>query len=204
MQITALKAQVRDSQRVNVYVDGVYSFSLGLDDVLRLKIKNNQQVTEDNIASYKKISQNSKITAASLEWVLVRPRSVKELQDYLRRKKIDPDVALDISNQLQQKGYIDQQRYATWTTERLRRKAYSSRAISAALLKAGIAKDNAALTTPHTDTDALMTVLQKVASRPRYADPKKLTAYLLSKGFLYSDVRQALVSWQQRSDEPSD
>ena len=39
MKITALKQQIKSADRVSVFVDEKYSFSLSLDDILTHKIK---------------------------------------------------------------------------------------------------------------------------------------------------------------------
>lgn len=39
MKITALKAQIKNPERVSVFVDGKYSFSLTINEVIDQKIK---------------------------------------------------------------------------------------------------------------------------------------------------------------------
>ena len=45
MKITALKAQVKNTQRVSIFVDERYSFSLSLDELVKYKIKQNDELT---------------------------------------------------------------------------------------------------------------------------------------------------------------
>ena len=39
MRVSSIKQQVKNPQRVSIFVDGKYSFSLSLDELLREKIK---------------------------------------------------------------------------------------------------------------------------------------------------------------------
>ncbi len=86
--VTALKPAVRNEHRVNVFVDDEYSFSLDLAQVVDLKLKVGQRVDAEQIAEYKQLSEFGKLYQSTLEWVLTRPHSERELRDYLRRKQL--------------------------------------------------------------------------------------------------------------------
>ena len=85
-QITDIKQAVKNENRVNVFVDGKYSFSLDISQLVDFKIKVGNKVTDDELAEYKKASEFGKLYQRTLEWVLTRPHSVRETNDYLRRK----------------------------------------------------------------------------------------------------------------------
>ena len=87
MIITDIKQGVKNPNRVNVFVDGKYAFSLDVAQVVDLKIKVGLEISEEELARFKEASEYGKAYQRALEWVLVRPRSVGELKDYLRRRK---------------------------------------------------------------------------------------------------------------------
>jgi regulatory protein len=204
MKITALKAQIKNPERVSIFVDGKYSFSLTISEVIDQKIKKDLEVSEGDVAAYKKLSNDGKIKARAYEWLLSRPRSTRELKDYLYRKKVDGDLLDRLVTEFTHKRVLSDERFADWSAERLTRKNKSSRAITNELRSKGI--DQVTIQSivnreSSNDEAALQALISKLAERPRYTDQKKLIAHLLSKGFSYSDVKQAL-SLQEPEVEP--
>lgn len=92
MIITDLKQGVKNSNRVNVFINKMYAFSLDVAQVVDFRLKIGKAVSDEELAEYKKASEFGKEYQRALEWVLVRPRSVRELKDYLRRREIQNDA----------------------------------------------------------------------------------------------------------------
>ena len=84
--ITDLKQGVNNPNRVNVFVNGKFVFSLDVAQVVDFKLKVGQVLSEERLAELKKASDFGKLYQRTLEWVLIRPRSEKEVRDYLYRK----------------------------------------------------------------------------------------------------------------------
>lgn len=204
MKITALKAQVKNPERVSVFVDGKYSFSLTINEVIDQKIKKDLDVSDGDIAAYKKLSSDGKIKGRAFEWLLSRPRSTRELKDYLYRKKVDADLQDRLVAEFTEKQILSDERFADWSAERLTRKNKSARAITNELRSKGIDQVTIQSIVNREDSNdeaALKALITKLADRPRYADQKKLISHLLSKGFSYSDIKQAF-SLQEPEQEP--
>ena len=87
LRITDIRQAVKNENRVNIYVNGKYKFSLDVAQVVELGVKVGRTITNEELAEYKKASEYGKAYQRALEWVLVRPRSVKELREYLRRRR---------------------------------------------------------------------------------------------------------------------
>src|ERR1700693_6004632 len=138
MRITAIKQQVKNPQRVSVFVDEKYSFSLSLDELLREKIKKDDELDKAAEKRFKKISIDGKLRARALEWLLNRPHSIREFKDYLYRKEAEPDQTDSFVEEFITKGYLDNSKFAVWFTELQARKGKSDRAIRAELFKKGI------------------------------------------------------------------
>ena len=84
--ITNLKQGVKNPNRVNVFVNSKYALSLDVAQVVDLGVKVGLEISEDGLVELKKASEYGKLYQRTLEWVLVRPRSVRETRDYLQRK----------------------------------------------------------------------------------------------------------------------
>ena len=89
MKVTSLSAQARDKNRVNVFIDGKYRLSLDIVQVASLGIKSGVELTEEEVTKLEQESQYGKLYSRTLEYVLIRPRSQREVRDYLYRKTRD-------------------------------------------------------------------------------------------------------------------
>ena len=92
IKITDIKQAVKNPNRVNIFVNGRYVFSLDVAQVVDLGIKIGLVISKEDLARYKEASEYGKEYQRALEWVLVRPRSVKELREYLTRRKRIRDI----------------------------------------------------------------------------------------------------------------
>ena len=91
-KVTDLRVGVRDENRVNVFLDGHFAFSLTIDQVADFKLKRGTILTEDEISRIQKASDFGKLFQRSLEYALSRPHSEREIRDYLKRKKMKREV----------------------------------------------------------------------------------------------------------------
>lgn len=210
--VTALSPQVRDSDRVNVYIDGKYDFSLDISQVVDLGIKAGQVLSKEELANLKQESEFGKIYARALEYVLMRPRSSSEVRDYLYRKTLarkyknrktgklaeKPGVAKTVAERvfvkLQARGYIDDQKFANWWVEnRHQVKGVSMRKLCSELAAKGIAQtiiDSVIADSSRNDPSELTKVIAK--KRRRYSDEQKFMQYLARQGFSFDDIKTAL------------
>jgi regulatory protein len=207
MKITAITAQTRNNNRVNISVDGKYRLSLDSYQLIDLGIKVGLEYTESELVELEQESQFGKLYGRALEYCLMRVRSAREVNDYLYRKtrskldktgKIQPGVSTEITkrvfDRLVEKGYIDDERFARyWVENRSVSRGVSRRKLSAELHKKGVASEliNQVLAeTDRTDNEEIQKIIAK--KRSRYPDDDKLIAYLARQGFSYDDIRQAL------------
>jgi regulatory protein len=215
MKITALKTQLRDKDRVNVFVDGKYSFSLDITQVVELGIKTGAEYTEEELAELENESQFGKVYARALEYALIRPRSQREMRDYLYRKTKDtrtkmgdirkgvsPELTERVFNRLSDKAYLDDEKFALfWVENRNVRKGSSLRKLQSELQTKGVDRaiiERTLEDTDRSDTDELQKIILKKASR--YDDEQKLIAYLMRQGFRYDDVKEALRALGEAQD----
>ena len=210
--ITALTAQVQNADRVNVFIDGKYDFSLDVAQVVDCGVKVGRMLTEAELTELRHEGEFGKLYARALEYTLMRPHSAREIRDYLQRKTLPrkykqrktgtlvekPGASLAVVQRvfarLEQRGYVDDEVFAQWWVEnRHQSKGVSRRKLEAELRAKGVAPEviNQALAqSRRTDEDELAKVIAK--KRSRYPDEQKLIAYLLRQGFAYDDIRAAL------------
>ena len=199
MKVTQLKQQVKDAGRVSVFVDEKYCFSLTLDQVLVEGVKKGIELDEAQLSYFKKISVEGKLRSRALEWLMGRPHSERELREYLYRKKAEKEQIEAVVEEFRAKKYVNDEHFARWFAEGRIRKNKSTRAIKAELQSKGVSPDTiqSVVTelqedSTNGDEQALITLVNKLRNRTRYQDERKLITYLLSKGFSYADVKDAL------------
>lgn len=211
MKITDISLQARDNNRVNVSVDGVYSFSLDIAQVTDLSLKVGRELSDGELEKLQEESQFGKLYMRALEYCLRRPHSVKEVRDYLWRKTqpalrkrqtgmnnpvvYSERVASRVLSKLQQKAYVNDEAFARWWVEnRQLSKGVSQRKLTAELRSKGVHADIIAQTlekTDRTDEQELRKVIAK--KHRRYAgDRQKFVQYLVRQGFSYDDVVSTL------------
>lgn len=203
MKITVLKQQLRNPERVSVFIEGKYSFSLGLDELVKYGLKQNDELTTADVKKYKQISADGKLRARALEWLLSRPRSAREFKDYLFRKKTNPELSEKLVNEFTKKGYLDDYKFSLWFVDVLQRKNKSRRAIQAELYKKGIVREITEQVLAEVGVDEEVALAELVAKKRRLTryknDPEKLARYLTNQGFSYHSVKQVLLPG---SEEP--
>lgn len=211
MIITDISLQARNNNRVNISIDGVYSFSLDITQVTDLSLKVGRELSDGELEKLQEESQFGKLYMRALEYCLRRPHSVKEVRDYLWRKTqpalrkrqtgmnnpvvYSERVASRVLRKLQQKAYVDDEAFARWWVEnRQLSKGVSRRKLTAELRSKGVYAGIIAQMlekTDRTDEQELRKVIAK--KHRRYAgDRQKFVQYLVRQGFSYDDVVSTL------------
>lgn len=194
-KITAIKKQ-ETRNRVSIFVDEKYSFSLSLDQFVELGIKSGQEVSNSDITKYKDTSIFGKQLEGAIAWALRRPHSERELENYLYRKKIEPEVKVKIIDYLIGKGYIDNIKFTKfWVENRVRSKKPSRRALTAELRLKGINDQeiNSALEESDFNEDEMLrSLIDKKSKVTKYKDESKLKEYLVRQGFSYELIKSYL------------
>ena len=211
-KITKLSAQQANAQRVNVFVDGVYTLSLDLYQVAEYGIRVGKEYSEQELKELEEESVFGKLYARALEYTMIRPHSEREVRDYLWRKTRDTKVrskktgelltrkgvsekiANRVLERLVGKGYVDDEKFARfWVENRNQRKGISHRKLEAELRAKGVQDDIVQETMqkyPRDEKGELLKIIEKKSKK--YDDENKLIAYLARQGFSYDDIKDAL------------
>ncbi len=185
-------------ERVSIFVDGKYSFSLSLSELVEQKLKNNAELDEGEVKRLKKLSTDGKLKARALEWLLNRPHSTREFKDYMYRKKAEPQLIENLIKEFSKRGYLDDAKFAAWFVELQVRRSKSNRAVAAELYKKGVDREVASEALgggEESEQERLKTLIAKKSQLSRYQkDPIKLKQYLMRQGFSYDLIKQMLDS----------
>ena len=86
-RVTDIKQAIKNENRVNIYIDGEFEFSLDISQVIDFGVKIDKTFTAKEIAEMKSASEFGKLYQSTLEWILSRPHSEKELRTHLKEKQ---------------------------------------------------------------------------------------------------------------------
>lgn len=201
MKITAFKKQVKNQNRVNIYVDGKYSFSLDTHQLLELKLSRYQDLSDELLEKLKQESDFGKIYTRCVEYCIVRPRSEKEIRDYLYRKKVQSDLSERIIKRLGDNKLLNDLRFAEfWLETRRQKKGASKLRLTSELKAKGVNSsiiEQAMGSSNRNEIDDLDKVIVK--KRSKY-DDKKLITYLAGQGFRYQDIVSRIRHYSENSD----
>lgn len=197
MTITNIKQQVKNSDRVSIFVDSKYSFSLSLSELLAAKIKVRQEISSVELKKFQQMSSDGKLRMRTLEWLMIRPRSARELKDYLHRKKASEELSEKLILEFQNRGYQNDRAFAVWWVQgRRASKQRSARYIASELAAKGVAREIVAEVLAEnetTDVDTLRVLVAKKRQSVRYtADEQKLIEYLARQGYSFSLIKEVL------------
>ena len=200
MEITDLRQGVKNPNRVNVFVDGKFSFSLDIAQVVDLGVKVGLALSAEKLEELKRASEFGKLYQRALEWALIRPRSEKEVRDYLYKKvferKLDKSYIDLIVARLKEKKYLDDTVFAKYYVEnRFVKKGISRRRLSLELIKKGVAKEIIAeVLDGRNDEEEILKIIAK--KRARY-DDEKLINYLCRQGFSFELARNLVRDYEK-------
>lgn len=210
MKVTKLSSQVKNPDRINVFIDDKYTFSLDISQITDLRVKVGQELNQEEVDQLKKEGEFSKYYLRALNYALIRPRSEREIRDYLyrqtrtryylvkgeRRERIGMTPALTerIIDKLVEKGYLDDEVFARyWNENRNLKKGISQKVMRLELIKKGVSShiiDSALEGSERNDREELKKVIIK--TQKRYSDHNKFIKYLISKGYSYDLIQELL------------
>lgn len=198
LRITDIRQAVKNENRVNVFVDGKYSFSLDVSQVVELELKVGQKISAKDLEEFKSVSEFGKLYQRALEWVLTRPRSERETRDYLYKKvydkKLDKGYINKIIDKLRDKKYLDDEGFAEWYVEnRFVKKGISQKRLKMELMKKGVSNEiiEKVLSVRNDEEEILKMIAKK---RDKY-DDDQLIQYLCRQGFSFELARNLVLTY---------
>lgn len=144
-----------------------------------------------------------KFYKASIRYLSFRPRSEKELRDYLTKKQCDPLICKRIIDSLTRDKFLNDEEFARmWIRERTLIKPKAIRVIKMELKQKGISKELIESAFENSDDSSIdFNLALRLAEKKlrtihdqtdRYKVKEKLGRYLASKGFDWDTIKAAI------------
>lgn len=205
--ITALTAQVKNPERVNVFIDGAFALGLALQVALELRI--GQEISQQELERLDQRDEVHRARERALRLLARRPYSGAEIARNLRRHKVDDAIIQNVIDDLTEAKLIDDDAFAAyWVEQRENFRPRSRMALRQELSQKGIEREIVAEALSEIDeAEAARRVAQKQAGRwrglPEAEWRAKLTRYLMRQGYPYDVVSEVVTEvWlAQQPDE---
>ncbi|MFN8378423.1 MAG: RecX family transcriptional regulator [Anaerolineae bacterium] len=203
--ITGLETQKRNARRVNVHVDGTYSFSLSLDEAA--KLHKGQALSDADIAELQGDDEVERAVDRALRFLSVRPRSEHEVRQSLRLKEVPPPVIDRALERLRALGYVDDRAFAEfWASDRRQFKPLSARALRYELRQKGVSAEIIdEVLREQDDSEEAYRAAKSQVRRVKTADRRelhqKLMMFLARRGFPPRVSRDAVARLLEELDE---
>ncbi len=196
MKVTAIKSQVKRVGRYSIFIDDTYVLSLSEASLLDAHIASGQEIDRQQLTRLKRLSADDKIYNDTLNYVAIRPRSVWELETYLKRKGSPTLLIRKILNKLSNNGLLDDTDFARrWIDNRRLLKPTSLRKLALELRAKHVPPDVIdEVLGPHegNDQDTIKELVVRKRKQGKYQDNLKLMQYLARQGFTYGDIKAVL------------
>lgn len=154
-KITDITLQKKDSRRLNIFLDEEFAFGISAEIRFEKKIEIGQDLTGKQIVNFIELDQVERLLNKALKFLSFRPRSEKEIREYLLRKGKLKDVHKSdaekyqyeksvekVINKLKRLSQINDKEFAKWWVEQREKfKPRGERLVKAELFQKGIDRD---------------------------------------------------------------
>jgi regulatory protein len=199
-KITALRAQAKDPQRINVFVNGEFALGVSQATLAKTGLFVGKHVDAEEFALIEQLESADKAYQAALRYLEARPRSTTEVRQRLQRKDFAPEAIEAAIGRLSELELLDDSAFARFWVEN--RQANRPRGVSALRdelrrkgIDTGVAAEVLSDTSLTGDEAASARTLARGAlrkyadSRDRKAFERRMGSYLQRRGFGFEIIR---------------
>ena len=191
-KITALQVQKRNSNRVNVHLDGEYAF--GLTRIIAAWLQVGQILDEEKIAKLQAEDARERAMQQALLYLSYRARSEKEIRQNLGKHDIPEVIVEETLERLRQNGFANDEQFANaWVENRSTFRPRGRRALALELRQKGI--DDSTIESALKDVDEESLAYEaglKKGSKLKGEEwnefRKKTSEFLARRGFSYAVI----------------
>lgn len=205
--VTRLTAQKRNPNRINVFLDDEFAFSL--DRLAAAWLEIGQTISPSRI---QELIQNDALENSHrkvMNLLSIRPRTAHEIQQYLIKTGLPPTTREIILGRLKETGLLSDTKFAlAWTENRQTMHPRSQRMIAMEMRNKGIAREDIEFALAQSDDDSNLArnlveqLKHKFNGLDRQTFRRKMTGILARKGFDSEIIQQTVQqTWQDWNGE---
>lgn len=204
--ITQIKTQ-KEKNRFNLFLDGKFAFGLDAETLFKEKLKVGQEIDSDRVDKLIKENELQVNLDRVFNFISYRPRSQKEVLDFLIKKGLGEQTKSAIIKKLEDLEMIDDLKFSRWWLEQRQTfRPEGKRLLQQELRAKGISREiiEQALNGQATksESETARELLEKKAGRWQSLPPlefkKKASEFLLRRGFSWELVREAVANYLKK------
>lgn len=205
--ISSLEVQNNNQNRINVYLDGEFAFSLARIVAVWLEV--GQSISEEMISKLQVADMVETAYQKSIKYISYRPRTTDEIRKRLEINNTPPEIINTVIEQLREKKLVDDHQFAEfWVENRLAFRPKSRRVIRMELRQKGVEDE----IIEHVFQDiegeeeialkAGLKYLHRIKPVDRHIFKQRMGGYLARKGFTLETIGNVLPGlWESYSAE---
>ena len=206
-RVTALRLGRGRGERVSIYLDGEFTFSLEAEVVAKEGLKVGQELTQAQIEALASSDNFQRCFAAAARYLSYRPRSEFELRERLSRRGFDSDNIEAALTRLKEQGLVDDTDFARFWRDN--RQSFSPRSrwlTGLELRRKGVAEEviDQVVGDVSDDDSAYRAALSRAHRLPAsdyQSFRHRLAGYLRRRGFGYRVINNTVEQlWQEIRD----
>lgn len=192
-KITALKAQKRDPNRVNVYLNDKFAF--GVARIVAAWLRVGQLIDDKKIDELKSQDEYEKAFQKAVQYLSYRPRTEQEVRKKLTDQEFPEELINAVLERLNKLELVCDENYARfWIENRSEFRPRSHRLLSLELIRKGVSSEtiDEALEDAEDEESLAYKAAMKYVHRLEGLDwndfRKKLSGFLGRRGFAYNII----------------
>ena len=198
MKITEVSPQKNNPNRVSVYSDGEYVFSLDAVDAVVLGIKAGREISEKELNNLLFESRFGKAKAKALDILSRKNVTSRMLTNELSSKGYDEAVVCEVINELESLGYIDDYSFAVMYMEQAIEKLWGKKKIVYELTQKGVDINVIEDALEEIELPGAEELVECIARKyggediEDYKTKQRITRFFASRGFDFSVINDAI------------
>jgi len=203
MIITKIERQKKNKLRFSIFVDEKYAFGVSEDVYARFVLHQGQTLTESEREIIEQAESESSVKRSALHYRSYRPRSTKEIVEYLQKKGYDESHIQQAIRYLDDNMLLNDEEFARmFCRDKLTLKPVGKSSMKQLLFKKGIDRDIAEKIIGELYTSESENALalkegerkyKRVSTLPIVTQKKRIYEHLLRRGY-DSSLSQKIVS----------
>jgi len=215
-KISSIEPQKKKKDRFNVYIDGKFSFGANAETILKYQIISGRELSTTKIDQIRKEEDVTKHFDATLNYLSYRPRSQKEVEDYLikrisKKENIkfsqakDSDIISEIVGKLKKYKYLNDIEFSKWwISSRSNSRPRGIIVIKSELIQKGINREIIEELLPGMKSQksiALKAIEKKLNRWEKLSEvefKKRVYSFLSMRGFDYDTIKEIVAQIRKK------
>lgn len=201
-KITDIKPQKRRSKRRSIFVDSEFLCGVDEEIVATLGLRVGREVDKRKIGEILHKEETKKAKDYAFKLLSYRPRSIKEIEDRLKRKDYSSKVILEVIKSLKRLKFLDNKEFAKmWMENRIRTRPLGRYRLKQELIQKGIDKDLVEKTLSNYREEKEIELAKELTQRKlrksyrsldRLTAQRRLYGFLQRRGFSYDTIQEVM------------